>query len=101
MSKRARSDEAMSVVLYIAGDSPNSATARANLRAVITRHPERQVNLKIVDVLKDPERALRDRVLVTPTMIKATPPPERRVVGNLSNEAALLAALGVQASLDE
>jgi circadian clock protein KaiB len=82
-------------------EPPNSAAARANLKSFLARYPERRVALKVVDVLEDPERALRDRVLVTPTLIKAMPAPECRVVGNLSNRSALLSALGFEALVDE
>lgn len=73
--------------LYVAGDSPNSALARTNLRAFLARDPNRQVDLEIVDVLEDAERALGDRILVTPTLVKVAPSPECRVIGNLRDQA--------------
>jgi circadian clock protein KaiB len=81
--------------LYIAGDSPNSVRARDNLRAAIADHPQQDVSVELVDVLEDPQRALRDAVLVTPTLIRVAPAPERRVIGNLHDRSILLAGLGI------
>lgn len=87
--------------LYVAGDSPNSVRARENLRAAMAGLPTEEVSLELVDVLRDPERALLDAVLVTPTLIRVAPEPERRVIGNLHDRTVLLAGLGIcEASLD-
>jgi circadian clock protein KaiB len=82
--------------LYVAGESPNSIAARANLRAALQQYPERHVDLEVIDVLRNPERGLQDQVLVTPMLVKVEPLPARRVLGNLSSRAALLSALGLE-----
>ncbi len=79
--------------LYIAGDGPNSTEARANLQAFLTRDPERTVTLEVIDVLVRPDEGLRDAVVVTPTLIRVRPPPERRIIGNLRDRTPLLTAL--------
>ena len=81
--------------LYVAGDSPNSVIAVRNLREVIKKFPRAQVRLELVDVLLEPERGLRDGVLVTPTLVKVQPAPERRIIGTLKDNSALLAGLGL------
>jgi circadian clock protein KaiB len=81
--------------LYIAGESPNSNLARANLHAAIAHLPSSEVNLEVIDVLRNPERGLVDGVLVTPTLIRVAPSPEQRVIGNLRDRNALLAGLGL------
>jgi circadian clock protein KaiB len=81
--------------LYVAGESPNSAAAVRNLRTLLAAHPSREVELDIVDVLKDPESGARDGVLVTPMLIKLGPAPERRIFGSLTDTAALLGVLGL------
>jgi circadian clock protein KaiB len=87
--------------LYIAGGSPNSVRARENLRAAIAGLPNEDVSLELVDVLREPERALRDTVLVTPTLIRVAPAPEQRVIGNLRDRSVLLAGLGIsEAGID-
>jgi circadian clock protein KaiB len=82
------------VRLYVAGDGPNSMAAVANLKAVLARRPEGTVDLEIIDVVADPERALRDGIFVTPMLVRLAPTPERRVLGNLQNRRILLDALG-------
>ena len=89
------------VRLYIAGKSPNSVAALANLHDALAQCPELAVQPEIVDVLSDPERALHDGVLVTPMLIKAEPAPERRILGTLRDRALLLEILRVEAEPDE
>ncbi len=81
--------------LYVAGDSPNSVTALANLHSVLRAHPDRQIKLEVIDVVREPEGGVRDGVLVTPMLVKVEPLPERRVLGNLRDRAVLLGALGL------
>jgi circadian clock protein KaiB len=89
------------VRLYVAGESPNSVAAKKNLRAAIAHLSAGEVTMELVDVLREPERGLRDGVLVTPTLIRVEPKPERRVIGNLRDRAALLAGLGIAEVGDE
>lgn len=70
--------------LYVAGDAPNSARARANIRRLLSGVEPADYRLEIVDCLDDPMRALNDGVLVTPTLVRVDPPPPRVVVGTLS-----------------
>ena len=81
--------------LFIAGDAPNSLSAIHNLRATLAAHPYAEADLEIVDVLKHPEVGLRENVLVTPTMLKLAPAPERKIIGNLKDTVALAALLGL------
>ena|ERR1700722_12246666 len=91
--KRQAAREKLVLRLYVAGDASNGVVARDNLRAVLARYPTEPVQLEVVDVVKDPDRGLRDGVVITPLLVKVTPAPTRRVVGNLRDEATLLAAL--------
>lgn len=79
--------------LYIAGNSPNSVRAIANANALCEGHLRFKYRLEIVDLLKDPKRALADGVVVTPTLVRVKPLPVQRVIGNLSDEAEVLLAL--------
>lgn len=81
--------------LYIAGDAPNSQLALERLREFCATHLADRHQLEIVDVIREPERALADRVLLTPTLLKLTPAPVRRIIGNLSEPAVLARAIGV------
>jgi len=79
--------------LYIAGDSPNSVRALGNLRAAMAELGRGLDDVETIDVLEKPERGLRDGVLVTPLLVRVSPLPERRVLGNLSDRAVLRGVL--------
>jgi circadian clock protein KaiB len=83
--------------LYIAGDSPNSVLARRHLAEAVARLAARAVALDVIDVLHAPERALEDGVFVTPTLIRVSPAPEKRVIGNLRERSALEALFSLPA----
>lgn len=81
--------------LYVADRAPNSVEAIANLEAICQQHLQGNYQLEIVDVLKQPLRALADGVMVTPSLIKLSPPPVVQVVGNLNDKNQVLLALGL------
>jgi len=84
------------VRVYVAGDGPNSEGAIAALRALLAEFSQHAIDLEIVDVIQEPERAMRDGVLVTPMLVKHAPPPERRILGRLSDRRLLLSVLGLE-----
>lgn len=81
--------------LYVAGNSQNSTQARANLKAFCSERLPDQHEIEIVDVLLEPKRALADGVLLTPTLVKISPDPVRKIVGTLTQRPSLMAALGL------
>jgi circadian clock protein KaiB len=82
--------------LYVAGSAPNSALAIANLESICKRYLKSNYELEIVDVFEEPQRALAEGVVVTPSLSKLSPIPASKVVGNLSDEKAVLLALGLK-----
>jgi circadian clock protein KaiB len=89
------------VRLYVAGRAPNSVRAMRNLEAIVEEHDEMSWEVDVIDVLVEPLRTLTDGVLVTPTLIRVAPRPEVWIVGDLSREGEVLAALGVKGSRHE
>jgi circadian clock protein KaiB len=79
--------------LYVAGGSPNSVRAIANARAICVEHFPSAHELEIVDLLENPQRALADGIIVTPTLLKLAPSPLQRVIGSLSDTREVLLAL--------
>jgi circadian clock protein KaiB len=92
MSRRAR----FRFRLYVAGDAPNSAQALANLTALCRAHLPDRHEIEIVDVFREPKRALADGIFMTPTLVKLAPSPVRSVVGTLSRMPPVLQALGLE-----
>lgn len=81
--------------LYVAGGAPNSVRALSNLYAICRKHFPQSHRIDVIDVLKEPMRALAEAVLVTPTVVKVSPAPELQIIGNLSDEEEVLRALGL------
>jgi circadian clock protein KaiB len=81
--------------LYVAGDAQNSAQAIANLNSLCRTRLRNRHEIEIVDVFREPMRALADSVFLTPTLLKLGPGPARRIVGTLSQTEPVLRALGL------
>jgi circadian clock protein KaiB len=84
--------------LYIVGGAPNSVLAVANLAAICREYLKDGHRLEVVNVLEQPERALAEGVLVTPSLVKFSPLPAANLVGNLSDTAGVLRALGLKSN---
>lgn len=84
-------------ILYIAGQATRSQRAVANLKKACEGVGS-PCEVTIVDILESPEAAERDKILAIPTLIKRSPAPVRRVIGDLSNEAALIDVLDIKAT---
>lgn len=94
-SRYGRTGEGMELLLFVAGEAPNSLQARANLEAILAAcSPEGACRLKIVDVLEEPLEALEQGVLVTPTLVRLSPSPVR-ILGNLSDRERVATLLGL------
>lgn len=81
--------------LYVAGEAPNSAEAIANLSAFCGAHLPDRYQIEVIDVFREPQRALAEGIFMTPTLVVLTPPPIRRIVGTLSHTQTVLLALGL------
>ena len=82
--------------LYVADHTPNSAQALANLSALCREHLPERHHIEVVDVFREPKRALADGIFMTPTLVKLAPSPVRTIVGTLSQTETVLRALGLQ-----
>jgi circadian clock protein KaiB len=86
-------------LLYVAGDAPNATQALANLTAFCRAHLPGAHEIEVVDVFREPKRALADGIFLTPTLVKLSPAPRRRIVGTLSDPQPLLQALGQKSAV--
>jgi circadian clock protein KaiB len=80
--------------LYIANGTPSSAQAMANLRSICQEYLPDHHEIEVVDILREPLRALAEGILVTPTLLRLSP-PVRHIVGDLGDRAIVLRALGL------
>jgi circadian clock protein KaiB len=81
--------------LYIAGDTENSAHALSNLTALCGKHLENRHEIEIVDVFREPGRALEDRIFMTPTLVKLAPGHVQRIIGTLGQSLSVMQTLGL------
>ncbi len=81
--------------LYIAGDTQNSILALANLSALCETRLPSHYKIEVVDVLREPKRALADGIFMTPTLVKLAPTPARKIVGTLSDSDRVSGVLGL------
>ena len=81
--------------LYVAGDTPNSAAAKLNLGALCRKYLAGRYKIEIVDVFRNPDRALLDGIFMTPALVKLAPSPMKMIVGTLNGSPSLLESLGV------
>ena len=81
--------------LYVTGKSVRSQLAIENLKRICDRQFGDDAAVEVIDVLATPEEAENARILTTPTLIRQQPEPERRVTGDLSDESAVMRALGL------
>ena len=82
--------------LYIAGNTPKSMTALANLRKYCEEHLADQYSLEVIDLLLQPQLAAGDQILAIPTLVRKVPVPIRKIIGDLSNEEKVLVGLDLR-----
>ena len=82
--------------LFVAGDSPRARDAAANLARACQGIAAGGLHIDTIDILADPAAADEFRVLTTPTVVRVSPAPRRRVTGDLRDIGQVLAALDLQ-----
>ncbi len=80
--------------LYVAGQTPRSVLASANLRRLCDAYlADEKYEIQIVDLIDNPHLAERDQIIVIPTLVRLLPSPVRKVYGDLSNTEKVLTGL--------
>lgn len=82
--------------LYIAGQTPNSVAAIANLRKICEDRLQGRYRIEIVDLLEKPQLARGDQIIAIPTLVRKLPAPMKRIIGNLSMAERALVGLDLQ-----
>jgi circadian clock protein KaiB len=83
--------------LFVAADTLNSAQATSNLLTLCKTHLAGRHEIEVVDVFENPERAVAEGIRMTPTLLKLTPAPARRIIGTLADLERVLHTLGLDA----
>jgi circadian clock protein KaiB len=87
--------------LYVAGPTPKSIAALANLKRLCESHLAGRYRIEVVDLLSQPHLARRDDIVVVPTLVRMLPSPIRKIIGDLSNVERVLVGLDVLPRDDE
>ena len=92
-------DDFWHLSLYVAGDSPKSLHAYANLKNLCEEHLAGHYEIEIVDLIEHPARARTDDIFAIPTLVRRLPEPLRMVIGDLSDTERVLVGLRIQPDL--
>lgn len=82
--------------LYVAGNTPKSVAAIANLKRYCELHLADRYELEVIDLLLHPQLAAGDQILAIPTLVRKVPVPVRKIIGDLSNEEKVLVGLDIK-----
>lgn len=76
--------------LYVAGTGPLSTQAIENLNLLCRNHLEGHYELKVIDIHQQPEAVAEAQLVAAPTLVKVSPPPRRKFIGNLGRSDRIL-----------
>ncbi|WP_395677590.1 circadian clock KaiB family protein [Inquilinus sp.] len=83
--------------LYVAGQTPKSLAAVANLKRICEEHLAGRYSIEVIDLLVTPQLAAGDQIVALPTLVRRLPPPLKRIIGNLSDTERVLVGLDIRA----
>ena len=81
--------------LFVTGTTPRSARAIQNIRTICEDHLPGRYDLDVIDIYQHPEHVKAEQIVVTPTLVKQSPFPVRKLIGDLSDKDRVLAALDI------
>jgi circadian clock protein KaiB len=82
--------------LYVTGTTPRSMLAIRNIQHICRKYLDGRYDLEVIDIYQKPQEAINAQIIAAPTLIKFSPDPVRRAVGDMSNEGKVLSALNIK-----
>ncbi len=95
-SKRSEKPDTWELRLYVAGATPKSLLAFANLKKLCEKHLADKYTIEVIDLLKNPQLARGDQIFAIPTLVRKLPPPLKKIIGDLSNTERVLVGLDLR-----
>jgi circadian clock protein KaiB len=86
-------EETWDLRLYVAGQTPKSLTAFANLKRICEEHLAGRYHIEVIDLLVNPKLARDDQIVAIPTLVRKLPDPIRKIIGDLSDTERALVGL--------
>ena len=95
MTRQAADPPGYNLRLYIAGQTPRSIAAVCNLRKLCETYLSGRYRLDVIDLMAEPGRAQRDRIIAVPELVRCWPGAVTRIFGDLSNSERVLTRLNI------
>lgn len=96
-SKKAKgANEVWNLRLYVAGQTPKSIAAFANLKKICEENLKGRYKIEVIDLLENPQLARGDQILAIPTLVRKLPTPVKKIIGDLSNTLRVLVGLDLR-----
>ncbi len=97
-TKKARSNRHVEweLRLYVAGQTPRSLAAFANLKQLCETHLAGKYQIEVIDLLENPQLGRGDQILAIPTLVRKLPEPVKKIIGDLSNTERVLVGLDLR-----
>lgn len=86
--------------LYVAGQTPNSLAAFANLKEIFEAHLDGRYRIEVIDLLERPHLSKGDQILAIPTLVRKLPHPVRKIIGDLSDANRVLVGLDLRPAIE-
>jgi len=91
-----RKPEVWKLRLYVAGQTPKSIRAFANLKVLCEEHLKGRYQIEVIDLLENPHMARGNQIVALPALVVNLPQPVRQIIGDLSNTDRALVGLALQ-----
>ena len=89
-------EEIWNLRLYVAGQTPKSITALANLKKICEEHLDGKFSIEVIDLLKNPRLAKGDQIVALPTLVRKLPEPIKKIIGDLADTERVLVGLDIR-----
>jgi circadian clock protein KaiB len=95
MTHQANPPHVWRLKLYVAGQTPRSLAAIANLKRICEEHVAGRYTIEVIDLLERPQLARGDEIFAIPTLVRQLPEPMRKIIGDLSDTERVLVGLQI------
>ncbi len=97
-AKNGSTGEIWNLRLYVAGQTPKSIKAFANLKKICEEHLAGKYRIEVIDLLKNPQLAKGDQIVAIPTLVRRLPEPLKKIIGDLANTERVLVGLDIRSA---
>ena len=91
-----KSSEIWNLRLYVAGQTPKSIEAFANLKKICETHLKDKYIIEVIDLVENPELSKDNQILAIPTLVRKLPEPIKKIIGTLTKEEKVLVGLDIK-----